>query len=186
MADRQTQLISHLAQQQDRAIAPSTQQQRASLNHPVYGSGSTTGNEPLIIDLPRAPKPGEHWALDAIIAQGFLSAAIPPAGSLLSPVSGFFLVPQNELPETLAQAQAGVNMAVRGVPLPVLASFVPLPSGWQFFLAYNGVAGKPIPAGWIVRMIICCNPGTAAPGPGALSNGVMTVTVAPELDLGVL
>lgn len=168
-------------------IVPSVQQQRASLASPRYAAGATVGNEPLVVDLPVAPKPGEHWILDSISASGIITAAIPPAGQLLSPVSGFFLVKQNELPETLAQAAAGINLDARTIPLPTLASIVPLAAGgWAYALYYNGVPGKTIPAGWTVRLIISCNPGVAAPGPGALSTGLLIAVISPELDLGVL
>lgn len=166
-------------------IFPSVQQQRSTLAAPRYMSGVTVGNEPLVVDLPVAPKPGEHWILDSIAASGFISVAIPPAGQLLSPVAGLFLVKQNEAPETLAQAQAGVNFAARTIPLPVLASIVPLPIGWAYAIYYNGVPGKTIPAGWTIRLVICCNPGTAAPGPGAASTGDLIAIISPELDLGV-
>lgn len=167
-------------------LPPSLQQQRASLASPRYANGRTAAAEPLVIDLPVAPKPGEHWVLDSIAASGFISTAVPPAGQLLSPVSGFFLVPQNTPPETLAQAQAGVNLEARTIPLPVLASIVPLVTGWSYAIYYNGVPGKTIPSGWTIRMIVSCNPGDAAPGPGALSTGLLVATVSPELDLGVL
>lgn len=167
-------------------LGPGTQQQRSSLASPVYANGITAGNEPLVVDLPRAPKPGEHWIMDSISASGVITVAIPPAGQLLSPVAGFFLVKQNELPESLADAQAGVNMNARTIPLPVLASIVPLPVGWAYSVYYNGVPGKTIPAGWTIRFILSCNPGTAAPGPGALSTALLIAIISPELDLGVL
>lgn len=186
MSNTQTRALQ-LATHQQQGIAPSIQQQRSTLVSPRYAAGVTLGNEPLVIDLPVAPKPGEHWILDNVTAEGTLTLAAPPAGQLASPVSGFFLIPQNTPPETLAQAAAGISFDARTIPLPILASIVPLAAGgWAYALFYNGVAGRTIPAGWTIRMIISCNPGVAAPGPGVGSTGLLIATVSPEQDLGVL
>jgi hypothetical protein len=186
-----TSVVTTVAGRSQRAgiVYPSVQQARSTLFAPVFAVGQTTGFEPLVIDLGRAPKPGEHWILDSVTCSGLLATSAPPSGPNISPVSGLFLIPQNTLPEVLADAQTapGFDLRARGIPLPVSAQIVALgPGGYGFVLFYMGVSGRTIPTGWTVRAIVNCNPGSLTPGPGPNSSGELVAIVAPELDMGVL
>lgn len=166
---------------------PSLTQVRSTLSSPLYARTDVTDFSILATDLAQSPKRGEHWVLDNAVYHGFIATAIPPAGALLSPVSGLFLVEKQGLPvESLAQAAAapGWDIRARGIPLPVVASIVPLPAGWAFAIFYNGMIGRTVPEGWTLRGIVNCNPATANPGPGAGSFGELLGVISREVAYG--
>lgn len=171
------------------AIGPNSAQQRSTLSQPYWAHADNWPDaSPMFVDLAIAAIAGQHWVLDNAIATGFISTAIPPAGQLLSPIAGLFLVEQGRIPvENLAAAQTnpGWDIRSRGIPLPVIASIVPLASGWAYAIYYNGMIGRTVPEGWTLRGVISCNPGTPSPGPGAGSNMDLIGVFGREMNYGI-
>lgn len=169
-------------------VGPSLTQSRTTLSSPVYAAGSTSDDSPLSVEIPRAPQAGEHWVLDNAGMVGKLATRIPPSGQLLSPVSGLFLVEQGRSAVenlTTASAGDGWDARARGIVLPVTASIVPLINGgWAYAIFYNGMIGRTIPEGWVLRGIVNVNPGDAAPGPGSGSTGELFGVVSREMNYG--
>jgi hypothetical protein len=170
-------------------VGPSLTQVRSTLSQP-YGARADNwpDSSPLVVELAIAPKAGEHWVLDNVIMSGVITVAAPPAGQLLSPTSGLFMVERNRQPiENLAQAQVGNGWdpRARGIPLPVISSLVPLANGgWAYVIFYNGMIGRTVPEDWTIRGILNCNPGTAVPGPGAGSSAELVAVFERELNYG--
>lgn len=154
------------------------------------------GDEPMWCLVPQGPRRGCFWRISYIGLSGTLMNA--PINSP-SPVNGFFIVPLNQIAETLAEGQAttgpfpGINLNKRGTPLPVICQSTP--SGANPATAGSGVqipkfllnctlnAGQGIicPEGFTILGAYSCAPGTAAPGPGAGSQCTMSV-IAIEVD----
>lgn len=163
---------------------------RAAATQPYFASTITTGNEPLIVDWipPQSSTVGEHWIVFNASLKANLTAKQPNTSTAFPPLTGLFLVPIGTEVETLAQSAAGWNMNARTILLPLGppgAAVATIAAGppYAFALTLATVSGPlTVPYGWMLRAIVVCDAGNAAPGPGALSNGILTVFAMRERD----
>lgn len=89
------------------------------------------------------------------------------------------MVPIGRPGESLTQAQAGMDIASRGIPIPCDAVQGSQIAGIGYGYECHLDSPKPFPvlSGYTIRGMFSCQPGTATPGPGALSNCVITAVV---------
>lgn len=147
----------------------------------------TAGNEPLTVDLNLPQTPGEHYILETASLLANLTAKQPNTAPGFPPLTGFFLVPVGTAPESLAEAAAGWAMNKRGLLLPMGppgAAVAAIVAGPPFAFALTVAPGFKItiPYNYMLRAIVVCDAGNAAPGPGAGSLGVLTAFVYKERD----
>jgi hypothetical protein len=142
--------------------------------------------EPIVIDL-KQPNNGlsnaAHWIVDWISFIGICTQQAPAA----YPVSGFFLCPQNTPAETLATAQAGLNLDARPITIPLIDVSINAPNivGVGYIVAITARLGRRlvVPSGYFLRTIISCVPNNPQPGPGPLSVGRMRAGTFAELHV---
>jgi hypothetical protein len=160
---------------------------RATAAQPFSALTRTAGDEPLIVDLPIPPaganitRHAMLWSVVCLIT--IPSTGRPPDTRGLPPNSGLYLCPPGTPPETLAQAQTGINMLARPIPLPLNDPYLNVANvgaGWsiQMVSAYGRLG--VVPTGWFLRAILVCQQAAATPGPGAGSEGVLTALVNME------
>lgn len=149
-------------------------------------SGTVTDDSPLIVDLAVPSDPTSHFILESLVFVGELATRRPGTQGA-PPLSGLFLCPPATIGETLAQAQAGWVQAARPIPLPLADPYTDSaiigggpPYAIQFVLdpGYK----RTVPNGWFLRAIVVAQAGTATPGPGANSNGVLRALMVRELN----
>jgi hypothetical protein len=132
--------------------------------------------EPLTVDLPIAPQSDERWIVHRVTLHG--EAAVNPQ-SAQSPCSGIFLVSPGTRPESLADGQAGWSVEARGVPMPsgivINYSFLPSSGRYAYVISLTQSNPQPIDPDTTIRAVLSCNPGSAQPGPGGGSFGILTV-----------
>lgn len=156
---------------------------RASRIAERKNSGVTVGDEPLIIDL-QPPNVGFHWVAYQLCVVGVLTTRQPVANPI--PTFGLYMVPNNAVQESLADAQnatQGWNPTARlGIALPYTLNITRTGAGgvWLFTLTAQIFAECILPAGWMFRFIGSCVPGTATPGPGANSQAAFSAHVIEE------
>jgi hypothetical protein len=160
------------------AIDSARQNQRSAT------SPATVGFEPLIIQLP-APLGNTYWLVTQIQALIFCTnpPQDPPFGPGVNPASGLFITPQQDVGETLAQAQATINPRTRAIGLDtaVNATFNFVTS--QYLVQYiwrSGAGPLVVPEGFVLLAIMTPHPGTATPGPGAGSVGQLNALLSVE------
>lgn len=142
----------------------------------IYNRGVTVGDEALTVDLQSGPLTDERWLVHRVTLQGECAANPQNAQS---PISGIFLVQPGTVVESLADGQAGWNVESRGMAMPagvvVNYTFIPSTGRYAFVISLTQSSPQPIDSDTIVRAVLSCNPGTAVPGPGAGSWGMLTV-----------
>lgn len=155
---------------------------RASRIAERKNNGVTVANEPLIVDL-LAPTQGVHWVCSQITAIGTFTARSLVANP--SPAFGVYLVPVNTQQESIADAITGWNTSARGISLPydLYTQLIGAGPGVAFVCIVKLVQECIVPAGWMLRFIANNQPGTATPGPGALSSATLTAHVCEERDV---
>jgi hypothetical protein len=156
----------------------------------LTGSTTTTGQEPLIIDLPIPQTPGKHYILESASLVAKLATRGPSGASSFPPNTGLYLCPPGTPVETLADAVAGMNISARaGVLLPMgppganVATIGAGTFGFAFALTLAAGFKMTIPYGWFLRAIVVCQQGNAAPGPGTGSIGFLSAMLYQESDV---
>lgn len=140
-------------------------------------SQSTTGDEPLVIDLVLSSRVDVHCIVEQLTLIANLTVRQP--GTMgTAPISGLFLCPPSTPRESLADAQAGWNVSARPYLLPAMDPYIDsaiVGAAPNFAIAMSLQAGFKItvPALWFLRAIVTCQAGTPTPGPGAQSNGLL-------------
>lgn len=148
-------------------------------------SGVLVDDSPMVIDL-KQPSAfvGKHWILEHLCFTALLKLRPPTNGT---PVNGLFLcAPGTPDAETLALANngLGINLAARGLVLPISERAVPVEQiglgQWVVNMTLQPGFKMTIPGSWWVRAIMNCQPGQPTPGPGAGSFGFLQGTAAQE------
>jgi hypothetical protein len=169
--------------QLDRQRATGAQPYSASTT--PNGTSLTTGDEPLIIDLLLPSYPGKHWIVEQLSLRATLITRGPTTAGGFPPNTGLFLCPPGTPSESLTEAQAGINLAARPLMLPMGPPGANVATvGVTFAFALQLAAGFKctVPYGWFLRAIVSCLQGTATPGPGAGSSGMLTALAVLEND----
>jgi len=107
----------------------------------------------------------------------------PPFGPGASPGSGLFVTPTTAIGETLAQAQAGINLRTRliGLDTWMTATFLPATGLYAVQMVWQDGPGPfVVPQGFSLVAICCPHPGTPTPGPGAGSSGQLNALVSAQ------
>ncbi len=166
--------------------------QRAAGLQNLTGSTTTTGQEPLIVDLPIPQTPGKHYIVEQVSLIALLVTRGPSTAAAFPPNTGLFLCPPGTPKETLADATAGMNIAARaGVMLPMGppgSNVATIGAGaFPFSFALTSAPGfkMTVPYGWFLRAIVNCLQGSATPGPGTGSIGVLSAMLYQENDTDV-
>lgn len=147
----------------------------------------TAANEPLTVDLVLPQTPGEHYIIETASLLANLTVKQPNTAPGFPPLTGLFLVAIGTAPESTAEAAAGWAMNKRGLLLPLGppgAAVATIVAGPPFAFALTLAPGFKItiPYGFMLRAVVVCDAGNAAPGPGAASLGVLTAFVYKERD----
>lgn len=163
-------------------LASSRQQLQPNALCIIGGYGITVANEALTVDFggpQQSPRNDEYWIVRFCSVKGWTSNA--PLNTN-PPISGLFIVRVGEPADTLAQGQSvtvpspGVPLSQRGQSVGSLIQSAPLATGNLFQCIMN--QGQPIiPPGYMMRFVGLAQPGTPAPGPGALSSGEISATI---------
>jgi hypothetical protein len=152
-------------------------------------AGTTAGDEPLTIDLALTPTPGKHWIVEHLCLIAQLQTRAPADNRGFPPLSGLFLCPPGTPIESLATAQSTWLIEARPILLPM-----GLPAGDFGSIAVADAAPFPyalvmapgfkvtVPQGWFLRAIVTCQQGTATPGPGVNSRGILRALAYQEVD----
>ncbi len=159
--------------------------QRAKSAQPFSAQAVTVGDEPLIVDLQLPATPGKHWIVELVSFVATLALRGPSTAGGFPPNSGIFLCQPGTPGESLAEAQAGINMAARPILLPLGIPGANVGTvGASFTWAMTSQAGMKttVPLGYVLRAIVSCLQGTATPGPGVGSRGTLTVLATLEDD----
>lgn len=162
--------------------------QRAAGVQAFSGTITTTGDEPIVVDLALPGFPGEHWIVEQASLRALLTLRGPSTAGGFPPNTGLFLCPPGTVTETLTEAQNGINMAARPLMLPMGAPGANVATvgagAFPFTFALQLAVGFKItvPYGWSLRAIVSCLQGTATPGPGAGSVGLFTALAIREKD----
>lgn len=151
-------------------------------------SAITVGNEPLIVDLlvNRTGSGNEermllrHLQLLATLTLQF------PGVQGVPPITGLFLCPPATPIESLADAIAGYSRLARPIALPLndpYTSVAIIGAGPATAITLTLAPGGeiPVPNGWILRAIVNCAAGTAVPGPGLGSTGILNAVLEIEI-----
>lgn len=155
---------------------------------PYGATTTTTGQEPLVVDLTFAAQAGFHWVAERIV---FVSNLVTraPNSSGVPPITGLYLCPPGTRPESLTDAQASWNPAARPIPLPLNDPYlnyalVNVSGVTQYALMMVLAPGQrvTVPYGWFLRAIVTCEAGQASPGPGTGSTGTLTALMTQERD----
>lgn len=141
---------------------------------------TTTADEPLVIDFTPQVNPGQVVIVTGISVVATLTQRqIDTRG--VPPGSGLFLCGPGTPPVEAGTALVapGVSVEARGMPIPLNDPYLnvqiasPAPSyAVQMVMAPGKIT---VPERWFIRAIIMCAQGTATPGPGANSRGIMQV-----------
>jgi hypothetical protein len=169
--------------QLDRQRATGAQPYSASTG--LNGASLTTGDEPMIIDLLLPQTVGKHWIVEQLSLRARLTLRGPSTAGGYPPCSGLFLCPPGTPGESLTEAQAGIVLAARPLMLPMGVPGANVATvGASFAWALQLAAGFKctVPYGWFLRAIVSCMQGTATPGPGAGSSGILTALAVLEDD----
>ncbi len=162
--------------------------QRATGAQLLTARVTTTDDSPLIVDLMPSPVQKCHWIIENLCLMASLASRAPSTPGGYPPLTGLFLCPPGTLPETLAQAQTdNWNMAARPILLPMGlpgGDFAELGVAPPYAMALSLAAGYKltVPINWFVRAILTCAQGTATPGPGSGSIGVLSALATLETD----
>lgn len=143
--------------------------------------GPTTGWEPLTGDF-LGPMPGYRWHVSQCSFLGYFAVnALPVPNNSGGPAVGWFLIHDSAATETLADAVAGINLAARGLVLPMTCDQMVLGKGG---FAFNCLTRLQYPIcvhpGQTLRFLANINPGAVQPGPGAGSYGLATLQAIEE------
>lgn len=151
---------------------------------PVRGNTTTAGDEPLIVDAIPDIDMGQFGVLFAVSFLATLTLRQPDTRGL-PPNSGLYLCPPGTTVETLAQAQAGLNLDARPFIIPLedpyldVATIGAVPT-YSLRMASQPGLKLPVPFGWFIRAIVVCQQGSATPGPGANSQGRIQALISVE------
>jgi hypothetical protein len=164
--------------------------QRAAGAQVFSASNISVGDEPLIVDLMLPGYAGQHWIVESLSLVAGLTTRTPALSGGFPPNSGLYLCPPNTPSETLAQAQAGINLDARPILLPmgppgsavgtVGAGAFAAGGTWALTLAHGFKI--TVPYLWFLRAIVVCAQGTATPGPGINSIGRFSALAYRESD----
>lgn len=161
---------------------------RAAGVQKISASTTTTGQENLIVDLTPPHLPGYHYIVEqASLIAGLVTRGPSTAGGY-PPATGLFLCPPGTPGESLAEAQAGIVLAARPILIPLGppgANVNTVGAGtFAFSYALTSAPGFKctLPYGWFIRAIVACLQGTATPGPGTGSQGILSVLCYQEKD----
>ncbi len=149
---------------------------------------TTIGDENIAIDLLLPGKPGEHWIVEQASLIAGLTVRQPNTAAGFPPNTGLFLCPEATQQETLAESQAGINLAARPFLLPLgppgNAVATVGAGAFPFTFALTLAPGFKItvPDKWFLRAIVACAQGTLTPGPGINSRAVFSALCFREKD----
>jgi hypothetical protein len=158
---------------------------RATGASPYSVSTLTVGDEPMICDLLLPATPGKHWIIETAALKATLAVRGPSTAGGFPPVTGLFLCPPGTPGESLAEAQAGISMSARGILMPMGppgANVATVGATFAYALTLAPGFKCTVPLGWFLRAIVSCLQGTATPGPGAGSLGILTALAYQEPD----
>jgi hypothetical protein len=160
---------------------------RAAGAQQYSASAVTTGNEPLTVDLVLPQAPNEHWILENFSLLANLITRQPNTATGFPPLTGLFIVPIGTAPENITEAAAGWAINKRGVLLPMGppgASVATIAAGPPYAFALTLAPGykMTLQYGFMLRAIVTCAQGNAAPGPGAGSSGFLSGFAYRERD----
>jgi hypothetical protein len=164
---------------------------RAAALQPFSVSATTTGDEPLTVDLVFPQAPDIHYIVETAALMANLVTRQPNTAPGFPPLTGLFLVPVGTAPETTAEATAGWVMGKRGMLLPLGppgANVATIAAGPPYAYALTLAAGFKINVqyGYMLRAIVTCAQGSATPGPGAGSIGILTAFATRERNVNPL
>lgn len=151
---------------------------RATAAQQFAGVTRAAGDEPLIVDL-QIPPAGPNMLKHAMIWTVTFTVTIPSTGRPpdtrgIPPNSGLYLCPPGTPIETLAEAQAGINMNARPIPLALNDPYLNVANvglGWSLMMVTAKGRLEVLPTGWFIRAILVCQQASATPGPGIGSEG---------------
>lgn len=163
------------------AIARSVERALAGAGTPddlrLSAYARTTDWEALTVTL-RGPVAPEYWEVSRLTLHG-VTATNPSTAQ--SPIAGLFLVPEGAVIESLADGQSlvGWNIESRGIPLPagVVNNYTTVAAAtvsYAYVISLTQSTPIIIRPGETLRGMVSVNPGTAQPGPGAGSWGILT------------
>jgi hypothetical protein len=158
---------------------------RAAAASDCSATTTTTGDEPLIVDLlPPGSMVGKHSLLWAVTFVATLTTRAPDSRGT-PPASGIFMCPMGTPSENITEATAGIKLAARPIMLPLTDPYLNVANvgvTWAVVMTMGSGFLQTLPANWFLRAILNCQQGTATPGPGALSFGRLTALTTLEID----
>lgn len=162
--------------------------QRARAAQYVTVQSVTAGDEVLVVDLRPAAIAQHHWIVEQFNMRANLVTRAPSTATGFPPFTGLYLCPPDAPLELLTQSQSDAwNQAAHPILLPMGlpgGDFAEIGVAPPYAMTLVAAVGFKftIPFGWFLRGMIACAQGTATPGPGAGSIGVLLALMSPEPD----